>query len=61
VRVGPERYETSLEQPNMRVMSITGRPMRGWVIVDRRGIETDEQLRHWMQVGVDFASLLPEK
>lgn len=61
VRVGPEDYESSLGQPNVRVMDITGRPMRGWVIVDSPGIETDEQLRYWMQVGVDFAAQLPAK
>jgi hypothetical protein len=61
VRVGLDRYESSLSQPHVRVMDITGRPMRGWVIVDSQGIETDEQLRTWMQNGVDFASQLPTK
>ena len=61
VRVGPDRYEDSLAQPHVRVMDITGRPMRGWVIVDAPAIATDEQLHAWMQAGIDFASQLPVK
>jgi hypothetical protein len=61
VRVGPGNFEDSLAQPHVRVMDITGRPMRGWVFVDMPGLETDEQLRAWMQTGVDFASSLPAK
>ena len=61
VRVGPEQYQEALAQPHARVMDITGRPLRGGVFVDAPGIETDEQLRDWMQQGVDFASTLPAK
>ena len=61
VRVGPEQYESALAKPHVRVMDITGRPMRGWVFVDMPGIETDKQLRGWMQAGVDFAAQLPAK
>lgn len=61
VRVGPENYEDALAQPHVRVMDITGRPMRGWVFVDMPGVGTDDQLREWMQKGVDFASTLPPK
>ena len=61
VRVGPERYEAALAQPHVREMDITGRPMKGWVMVDMPGIETEEQLKAWMQQGVDFAGQLPSK
>lgn len=61
VRVGPENYERSLAQPHVRLMDITGRPMKGWVIVDAPAIETDQRLQAWMQVGVDFAGQLPSK
>jgi len=61
VRVGPENYQEALDQPHVRVMDLTGRPMRGWVFVDPPGIETDEQLQGWMQRGVNFAATLPSK
>jgi TfoX/Sxy family transcriptional regulator of competence genes len=61
VRVGADQYESSLAQPHVRVMDITGRPMRGWVIVGSQAVDTDEQLRTWIQAGVDFAAQLPAK
>jgi hypothetical protein len=61
VRVGLDNFEHALAQPHVRLMDITGRPMRGWVFVDMPGLETDEQLRAWMQTGVYFASNLPAK
>lgn len=61
VRVGPDRFSEAVSRPHARVMDITGRPMKGWVFVDLPGVQTDEQLRDWMQTGVDFASTLPSK
>lgn len=61
VRVGPKRYLEALAQPHTRVMAITGRPMKGWIFVDLPGLETEDDLRQWMQQGVDFAAKLPPK
>jgi len=61
VRVGLERYEDALAQPGTRVFDITGRPMRGWVMVHPEGFEKEADLRSWVQRGVDFAVTLPAK
>ncbi len=61
VRVGPEGYEDALEQPHCRPMDITGRPMRGWVMVDAKGVAADTDLNTWVHLGVRFASSLPVK
>jgi hypothetical protein len=61
VRVGPERYEEALAQPVARVFDMTGRPMKGWVVVEPQGVEEDEDLEGWVQQGVDFALTLPSK
>jgi len=37
VRVGVERYEDSLKLPNTKVFDITGKPMKGWVMVSAEG------------------------
>ena len=40
VRVGPEMYETVLQQEvNARPMDFTGRPLRGFVFVDPEGCD----------------------
>ena len=61
VRVGPEGYEDALEHPHCNPMDITGRPMKGWVMVDAEGIAADAELDAWVQLGVEFASNLPAK
>lgn len=55
VRVGPDDYEAALEQPHARQMDFTGRPLRGFVFVDRKGVETKEDLDRWVERAVGFA------
>jgi len=61
VRVGPDRYEEALAEPHARVFDMTGRPMKGWVTVSVKGVESDQELSTWVQKGVDFALTLPSK
>ena len=61
VRVGPESYEETLSEPSTVPFDITGRPMKGWVMVNPRGVESDVNLKDWVGQGVDFALTLPPK
>jgi TfoX/Sxy family transcriptional regulator of competence genes len=61
VRVGPDRYEEALAQPHTREFDMTGRPMKGWVVVEPEGCESDEALEAWVRQGVTFALSLPAK
>ncbi len=61
VRVGPERYEESLKIPGTRVFDITGKVMKGWVMVDESAYAEDDDLREWVLKGVEFAKSLPPK
>lgn len=61
VRVGVDSYDESLERPHARSFDFTGRPMQGWVMVAPEGYESDEDLRRWVQRGVEFAQSLPPK
>ena len=61
VRVGPEQYEGALAEPYTRAFDMTGRPMRGWVIVTAEGYELDEDLANWILRGVEYALTLPAK
>ena len=40
LRVGPECYEAALSARFVDEFDITGRPMKGWVMVEPDGIET---------------------
>ena len=61
VRVGPEKYENALKLPHTRKFDITGKPMKGWVMVSPEGHTNDERLSYWIEQGVVFALTLPVK
>ena len=61
VRVGLENYSDALALPHAGVMDITGRPMRGWVLVQPAGLESDAGLNQWVGRGAKFAATLPAK
>jgi hypothetical protein len=61
VRVGPDAYAASLAAPHTRPFDMTGRPMKGWVVVTLDGHTRDEDLAAWVARGVAFALTLPAK
>jgi hypothetical protein len=61
VRVGPEKYDDFLKLPNTRKFDITGKAMKGWVMVSYNGHKSDKDLLAWVQRGVNFALSLPPK
>ena len=61
VRVGPEAYQAALAKPHVELFDITGRPMKGWVMVGPAGYESEADLRGWVSQGVAFALSLPPK
>ena len=61
VRVGPERHKEAIQKPHTRLFDLTGKPMKGWVMVKPGGYESDKALGSWIQQGVQFALSLPAK
>ena len=61
VRVGPESTDAVLARPGARLFDFTGRPMRGWIVVDASALSADETLADWIDQGLAFASSLPPK
>jgi TfoX N-terminal domain len=61
VRVDPDKHEKLLKKKHTRVFDITGRPMRGWLMVEPDGCKTAKQLSGWVKEGVEFALTLPAK
>lgn len=61
VRLGPDEYERALQEPFVRQMDFTGKPLKGFIYVDAEGIETDKQLDAWLARARTFVSTLPPK
>ena len=60
-RVGLERYEEALAAAHTKVFDITGRVMRGWVMVEPDGLIEPAELKHWVDLSIEFAETLPRK
>lgn len=61
VRVGPQAYDTAIQSPHTRPFDMTGRPMKGWILVEPAGFSSKTDLKQWVQIGVNFALTLPPK
>jgi hypothetical protein len=61
VRLGPEDSDEALTEPHVKAFDITGRPMKGWVLVGPEGVASDEQLSGWVQRAMRFVGKLPAK
>jgi TfoX/Sxy family transcriptional regulator of competence genes len=61
VRVDPEKHSALLKKPHVHPFDMTGRPMKGWLVVEAEGVKTVKQLSRWLKEGLEFASTLPEK
>ena len=61
VRVSPEQGGQAVIQPHARPFDITGRPMKGWVMVSPAGVNADADLQDWVAQGINFARTLPPK
>ena len=55
-RINKAEYAQALEQPHVREMTFTGRPLSGFVYVEPEGIESARALRAWIASGLEIAA-----
>lgn len=53
-RIDPELYEESLEKTGCHEMLFTGKPMKGWVMIDDSGMTNTAELKQWIGLAVDY-------
>jgi TfoX/Sxy family transcriptional regulator of competence genes len=61
LRLGEHRTDDALDDPHVRPMDFTGRPMRTMVYVAPAGFATPNALRTWVDEAVAHAAALPPK
>ena len=61
VRLDPAETDDALARPHTRRFDLTGRPMKGWILVDPAGLAKDADLGRWVSVGAKYAESLPPK
>ena len=60
LRLGAAGTDAALEEPHVRQMDFTGRPMTGMVYVEPAGLD-GAALRRWVEQAAGFAGSLPPK
>ena len=60
-RLSDTDSEAALKRPHVRVFDMTGRPMKGWIVVEAPGVATDKTLQGWIDKSLAFAKTLPPK
>src|SRR6516225_9830139 len=60
VRIDPEAMDAALAEPGVRPFDMTGRPMRGWILVASDSL-SDDDLERWIDQARNFAATLPPK
>jgi len=61
VRVDPEKHAKLLKKAHTKVFNMTGKPMKGWLMVETNGVKTSAQINSWIKEGLEFALALPPK
>jgi TfoX/Sxy family transcriptional regulator of competence genes len=61
LRLGEDKSSDALKQPYARPFDITGKPMKGWVMIADDGYKSDPDLKTWLNQAKNFAESLPAK
>lgn len=61
VRIDPDETDAMLKEPGARLFDITGRPMKGWLLVSPIALKQKGGLEKWVKRGVGYATSLPKK
>ena len=61
VRLDPEKTGAALAEPHTRIFDLSGRPMKGWILVAPAGLEDEPALAKWLRLGTNYAASWPAK
>jgi TfoX/Sxy family transcriptional regulator of competence genes len=61
VRLSQEDSDAALKKAHVKAFDMTGRPMKGWILVEPGGLASDKALQIWVIKSVAFAKSMPPK
>lgn len=61
VRVGVDGFDHAVTHAGVRPFEMSGKGMKGWILVGGDAITEDAGLEHWVDVGMSYAGSLPPK
>jgi TfoX/Sxy family transcriptional regulator of competence genes len=61
VRIDPEAMDAAVVEPGVRPFDMSGRPMRGWILVASEKLSGDDELERWINQARSYVATLPPK
>lgn len=53
-RIDPALYDESLEKTGCHEMLFTGKPMKGWVMIEEEGMKNIHDLKYWIELALAY-------
>ena len=61
LRLSQNDFEEIIKRSFARIFDMTGRPMKGWILISSEGYKSDKLLGEWIEKAMNFARSLPPK
>lgn len=61
VRIDPTETDSALARPGVRIFDLSGKPMKGWLLVSSTALGGKKALASWVARGLAYARSLPAK
>jgi TfoX/Sxy family transcriptional regulator of competence genes len=61
LRLGEDDEAKAMKTPYARPFDITGKAMKGWIMVKQEGFKTNKELEDWLNLAKKFVATLPSK
>jgi len=59
--MGEINANNAIKNPKIKLFDITGKPMKGWVMIEQDGFSNDNELIEWLEKAKIFVETLPAK
>lgn len=53
-RIDHDKYEMAVEKHGCRPMDFTGKPMKGWVLIEDSGMTNQKDFEYWIGLALEF-------
>ena len=60
LRLGEQEATAALKRPHVKPFDVTGRPMKGWVMIESSALTQADTLK-WLNKARDYVATLPSK
>ena len=53
-RIDPAEHDMAVERHGCHIMDFTGRPMKGWIMIDHSGMKSNKDFDFWIELALAY-------